>query len=110
MSTPAWKKAQRQAEHQQLKLQKEREKLYGSARTIQRKKKEFQEYVPPKSYHRETTKHPSLSTVTSNTCTKRDKTQYTGDYLIGIATMHKSNLVPVTRGVDPKDYATMRRN
>ena len=26
MSTPAWKKAQRQAEHQQLKLQKEREK------------------------------------------------------------------------------------
>ena len=110
MSTPAWKKAQRQAEHQQLKLQKEREKLYGSARTTQRKKKEFQEYVPPKAYHRETTKHPSLMTSSSNTCTLRAKMQYTGDYMVGIATMHKSNLVPVTRGVDPKDYATMRRN
>jgi hypothetical protein len=34
---------------------------------------------------------------------------YTGDYIIGIATMHKSNLVPVGRGDNPVDYATMRR-
>ena len=31
-------------------------------------------------------------------------------FIQGIATMHKSNLVPVTREGNPKDYATMRRN
>ena len=36
--------------------------------------------------------------------------QYTGTFIQGIATMHKSNLVPVTREGNPKDYATMRRN
>lgn len=34
--------------------------------------------------------------------TKQDKKEYTGDFVIGIATMHKSNAVPVT---NPK-YAT----
>ena len=36
--------------------------------------------------------------------------QYTGTFIQGIATMHKSNLVPVTKEGNPKDYATMRRN
>jgi hypothetical protein len=35
---------------------------------------------------------------------------YTGDYMIGIATMHKSNLVPVTRDGNPSEYSTMRRS
>lgn len=35
---------------------------------------------------------------------------YTGNYMVGIATMHKSNLVPVGRDTDPTDYSTMRRN
>ena len=34
---------------------------------------------------------------------------YSGDYIVGIATMHKSNAVPVGRGDDVKSYAKMRR-
>ena len=41
---------------------------------------------------------------------KRESNTYTGDFIVGIATMHKSNFVPVTRNQDGKDYATMRRN
>ena len=40
---------------------------------------------------------------------KRKAQQYTGDYITGLATMHKSNTVPVGRGSDPKIYAQMRR-
>lgn len=39
----------------------------------------------------------------------KERTEYTGDYIVGIATMHKSNMVPVGRGDDPKAYAQMRR-
>ena len=41
---------------------------------------------------------------------KREVQKYTGDKVLGIATMHKSNLVPVGKGDDPKHYSTMRRN
>ena len=76
------------------------------------KKKEFQEYAPSKPNVRNTTFHPSLKTSDAipGSCAKTESQQYTGDYIVGIATMHKSNLVPVGRGSDPKDYATMRRN
>lgn len=47
--------------------------------------------------------------VVGNT-NKKEGNTYTGDFIVGIATMHKSNFVPVTRNQDGKDYATMRRN
>ena len=47
--------------------------------------------------------------VVGNTTIRQSNT-YTGDFIVGIATMHKSNFVPVTRNQDGKDYATMRRN
>jgi hypothetical protein len=34
---------------------------------------------------------------------------YTGDKLLGIATMHKSNMVPVFKAEDAADIASMRR-
>jgi hypothetical protein len=34
---------------------------------------------------------------------------YTGDKLIGIGMMHKSNLVPVFKGDEAKDLSSMRR-
>lgn len=50
---------------------------------------------------------------TSNTIVpiqeRRNDKVYTGDYIIGIATLHKSNLVPVGRGDNPEVYAKMRR-
>jgi hypothetical protein len=41
---------------------------------------------------------------------KRESSVYSGDRLVGIATMHKSNLVPVWNEDQAKDLATMRRN
>jgi len=41
---------------------------------------------------------------------KKETNQYTGDELLGIATMHKSNAVPVSKNTDAKIFATMRRN
>ena len=39
-----------------------------------------------------------------------ERPEYSGDYVIGLATMHKSNIVPVGRGDDAESYAKMRRN
>lgn len=40
---------------------------------------------------------------------KRKANEYSGDYIVGLATMHKSNIVPVGRGNNAEDYAKMRR-
>jgi hypothetical protein len=111
MSTPAWKKAQRQEEHLKQKLEKERMKLYGPSKSPKRTKKVFEEYKPNAPQIRETKFYPSLKTPSHIYDGAKPKPkQYTGDFIVGIATMHKSNLVPVTREGCPKDYATMRRN
>lgn len=58
---------------------------------------------------RTTTKHPSLVTDGGN-CSKKPTINYTGDNMLGIGTMHKSNSVPVFSKEEAKDIATMRRN
>jgi hypothetical protein len=40
---------------------------------------------------------------------KQDRKEYTGSYIIGIATMHKSNAIPITNGEQAIDIAKMRR-
>jgi hypothetical protein len=68
---------------------------------------------------RETENIPSLkSEHTFAPCTKKESMQYTGERkLVGIAMMHKSNLVPVFADEDDKtgskqatEIAQMRRN
>ena len=68
-------------------------------------------YAPTKPFVRNTETYPSLKTsdIVPGACTKKEVPQYTGDLIVGIGTMHKSNLVPVGRGDDPKEYARMRR-
>jgi len=41
---------------------------------------------------------------------KSKANQYTGDYIIGIGTMHKSNMVPITNKKDAEAISQMRRN
>jgi len=67
--------------------------------------------------HRE--KYPSLMEqqikagtykADGNGMRKKEPMKYTGDLIQGIATMHKSNAVPVMKGTDQaKDIARMRR-
>jgi len=40
---------------------------------------------------------------------KKNINKYTGTEIMGIATMHKSNLVPVSRRKDAEDISKMRR-
>lgn len=60
------------------------------------------------TYRRESPKIPSGDTYESFKAPKTEK-KYTGDKLLGIAVMHKSNLVPVFHQEDAEDIARMRR-
>lgn len=63
----------------------------------------------PKPYVRETPHYPSLSTGGDN-CTKPIHGKvYTGDKMLGIGTLHKSNAVPIFNSEDALDQAKMRR-
>lgn len=42
--------------------------------------------------------------------TKAPQKKYTGDAIVGIATMHKSNIVPIFNTQAARDVANMRRN
>jgi hypothetical protein len=73
--------------------------------------KEFKQYVPSRSYVRDVAVIPSHSQFSNSTSTAKAETkEYSGDYITGLATMHKSNIVPVGKDDNPIDYATMRRN
>ena len=49
------------------------------------------------------------STISGTPCTKPEPKVYTGNEIIGIAQMHKSNAVPIRRKKDAIDTANMRR-
>jgi len=74
--------------------------------------KEFKEYVPSRPYVRATPSYKSHDRFTNETRSTalRERKEYSGEYITGLATMHKSNIVPVGKGDDPKNYSTMRRN
>lgn len=57
---------------------------------------------------RETKQYKSLETNIGST-TKSERPIYTGDAMIGIGTLHKSNAVPVFKKEDLEDQAKMRR-
>jgi len=60
---------------------------------------------------RDTKQYPSASStgITSGGCTKPAPKVYTGNNLVGIATMHKSNMVPVFSNQEAEDISKMRR-
>lgn len=55
--------------------------------------------------YRETPHYPSR--ISTGDTSRTERQQYTGNYILGIGTMHKSNLVPVTK--DTNDLRHMRR-
>ena len=81
----------------------------GSGRKVAKDFKPMQSKVLPTRFIRETPQHKSLGGISGSTA-KASSRAYSGDYMIGIATLHKSNLVPVGREDDPINYSTMRRN
>ena len=78
----------------------------------QRKKKRALEapaYKPSEPYRRDTgPRVPSLNSGVGNAFKSPDKV-YTGDAMIGIGQLHKSNGIPIFKQEDAKDLAKMRR-
>lgn len=60
------------------------------------------------TYRRETPKYPSGDTYDTFVAPRKEM-KYTGDKLMGIATMHKSNMVPVFSQESAEEIAKMRR-
>ena len=72
----------------------------------------FQEYQPSPSYASEraaeTKLYPSASLTPAKAGgNKQESKQYTGDYVIGIGQLHKSNAVPVTNPKYAQEIAEM---
>ena len=74
-----------------------------------RKVSSAETYKPVESYRRETPYIPSANNI-AGIAPKKEPTKYTGDYITGIATMHKSNLVPITNKQQAIEVSQMRRN
>lgn len=65
----------------------------------------------PKYRAEDTSKYPSHESVGGkNSTAKKSSPIYTGDKLKGIATMHKSNMVPIFSDEEAIAVARMRRN
>lgn len=88
---------------------------YRKGKPNTKKKKDPVPNASPKPYVRNTTKYPSVKTSDAipGACNKKESQTYSGERkLLGIATMHKSNMVPIF--ADNKEEAVeisqMRRN
>ena len=100
------KKPQNTPEKQQLRrdwdklLQKYETKAYAKPKATETRK--------PEPYRRETKHYPSLDTGRGSATVAESK-EYTGDAILGIGQMHKSNAIPVFRHEDAESLSKMRR-
>jgi len=68
-------------------------------------------YIPPKIHRRDQDqpKLPSLDTGHKGAVALKEPMKYTGDKIVGIGTMHKSNAVPIFSDQEAKEISSMRR-
>jgi hypothetical protein len=73
--------------------------------------KEFKPYKPNTSYQRTTPNYPSveISSMSGGSGTKKESLKYTGTLIKGIATMHKSNAVPIINQKQAEEISRMAR-
>lgn len=61
------------------------------------------------SSREETGRIQSLGSFVKGPCTSKPSPTYTGEKILGIGTMHKSNMVPIFSDQEAKDISKMRR-
>ena len=83
------------------------DEIHGRVKTKTQSK--FTPMKTPSTPVRDTPKIPSLIT-TGGSCTKPAPKVYTGTAMLGIATMHKSNSVPVFSQEEAVNISKMRRS
>ncbi len=74
-------------------------------------KLERKSFVAPKPLRRDADQPriPSLDTGVKGAVNVRMPQKYTGDNIVGIGTMHKSNAVPIFSDQEAKEISSMRR-
>lgn len=90
-----------------LEKQREWERMTTTTKKAVFKTRQLSPSIPE---NRNTTKHiPSLDLNIKGAVSSRPSLQYTGTNMIGIATMHKSNAVPVFSSQEAREVSGMRR-
>jgi|SaaInl33SG_5_DNA_1037386.scaffolds.fasta_scaffold07455_2 hypothetical protein len=108
MSTPAYKKRQRLQAQADEKRQRDFEKKYGLfSKPVKSKTKDFTLYEPKEPYRRETPEYPSCSNNIAGFAPRKESPKYTGTLIKGVATMHKSNAVPIISKEQATDISQM---
>jgi hypothetical protein len=71
---------------------------------------EFKPYRPaPNPYYSNTSQYASVTTTGPINTSKPERKEYTGTLVVGIATMHKSNAVPIINQEQAEEISRMRR-
>lgn len=102
------KRKKRKPNANQRKLDSEWQEIVKKYEPKKKIRQDVEAWQPTKSYVRETKHIPSLNTGLG-TATKAETKVYTGDKMIGIATLHKSNAVPVFNNTEAVEISNMRR-
>lgn len=108
MAVSRRKKLERERELKALAMSTKREKKFVSQTDKSSKYNPIRTVA--KKYYRNVEEVPSYEPYSFIDGTARDKNVYSGEYVTGLAVMHKSNIVPVGRDDDAVSYAQMRRN
>lgn len=107
----------KEKQQRQLAARKEYEQLLSSrlpgCSRISHSSDKFQKNYSPRPVYRrgyeESLAIPSRVTATPISGTSKDSMKYSGEVVIGIATMHKSNAVPIISKEQAIESAKMRR-
>jgi hypothetical protein len=85
------------------------DKVFGRVKAV---KKKVETYKPTTNViYSDRKQYPSVIGTGLAICAKKEVRAYSGEQkLLGIATLHKSNMVPVFARQDAEDIAKMRRN
>lgn len=102
--------ASAEQKHKAEQLAADWEKLKAKYATKNIKVDKSKTYVPTRNPRLDETRHiASHDTGVTGAVNVRKPMQYTGDKIVGIGTMHKSNAVPIFSDQEAKDISSMRR-
>lgn len=116
MTTTKYNRKKKKPNAKQLRAQEDHDKwlrkmgVHPEQLAEKKAKRKDVKNVDVPSYVSSNTNRIHTSDNIAGVAPKKDRQQYTGDYIIGIATTHKSNLMPVTSRKQAVEASTMRRN
>jgi len=82
----------------------------SSHRSEFKKMDPVQTFVPRDGANHNSIPSKGVGSVSTHSGTRKESPKYTGTYVKGISTMHKSNAVPIVSEEQAKEHSQMRRN